>query len=196
MGQKANVDEHHYCREIVGLSRWQLPHTLSAEQHAEKDKFDSTPLPKPEGWNMELDKDFFDALEERYEKWVDDSKDYCVSTLDCLVPSPLPIPSLHMLEPLITIKNQSSLITTIDLLGLSVLPTHQRRGLGTMLLREGLAMADEAGAKTYLESSAKGESLYLRHGFKQVDDILIDMRPHGGSRVESEKCMAREAGGR
>ena len=57
-------------------------------------------------------------------------------------------------------------------------------------------MADKAGAKTYLESSAKGVSLYLRHGFKQVDDILIDMRPHGGSRVESDKCMAREAGGR
>ena len=93
-------------------------------------------------------------------------------------------------------NNQSSLTTTTDLLGLSVLPTHQRRGLGTLLLREGLAMADEAGAKTYLESSAKGVSLYLRHGFKQVDDILIDMRLHGGSRVESEKCMAREAGGK
>ena len=57
-------------------------------------------------------------------------------------------------------------------------------------------MADEAGARTYLESSVKGVSLYLRHGFKQVDDILIDMRLHGGSRVESEKCMAREAGGK
>ena len=57
-------------------------------------------------------------------------------------------------------------------------------------------MADEAGAKTYLESSAKGASLYLRHGFRQVDEILIDMRPHGGSGVASVKCMMRETGGR
>lgn len=57
-------------------------------------------------------------------------------------------------------------------------------------------MADEAGAKTYLESSANGVPLYLRHGFRQVDDILIDMRPHGGHGVASAKCMMREAGGR
>ena len=86
-------------------------------------------------------------------------------------------------------------LTWIDLLGLMVLPTYQRRGLGTLLLRQGLQMADEVGAKTYLEASAKGASLYLRHGFKVVDDILIDMRPYGGSGVESEKCMMREAGG-
>ena len=96
VGQKANVDEYHYCREIVGLSRWQFPHTLSAEQHAQKDKFDNTPLPKPKGWNKELEKEFFDALEERYEKWVDDSKDYCVSRFP-LPLACLPIPSLHML---------------------------------------------------------------------------------------------------
>ena len=52
------------------------------------------------------------------------------------------------------------------------------------------------GAKTYLESSAVGVPLYLKHGFKQVDDILIDMRPYGGSGIESEKCMMREPGGR
>ena len=57
-------------------------------------------------------------------------------------------------------------------------------------------MADEAGAKTYLESSAKGASLYLRHGFRQVDDILIDMRPHGGNGVACAKCMIRQAGGK
>ena len=96
VGKKANVDEYRYCREIVGLSRWQFPHTLNAEQRAAKDKFDNTPLPKPEGWNKELEKEFFDALEERYEKWVDDSKDYCVSRFP-LPLACLPNPSLHML---------------------------------------------------------------------------------------------------
>lgn len=82
------------------------------------------------------------------------------------------------------------------LLGLAVSPTHQRLGLGSLLIREGLARADEVGAKTCLASSAKGVSLYVRHGFKQVDDILIDMRPYGGTGIESEKCMIREPGGR
>ena len=57
-------------------------------------------------------------------------------------------------------------------------------------------MADEVGAKTYLESSAKGVPLYSRHGFEQVDDVLIDMRPYGGTGVESEKCMVRLGRGR
>ena len=52
------------------------------------------------------------------------------------------------------------------------------------------------GARTYLESSAVGVPLYLKHGFKQVDDVLIDMRPYGGTGIESEKCMIREPGGR
>lgn len=82
------------------------------------------------------------------------------------------------------------------LLGLAVSPTHQRLGLGSLLIRGGLAIADEAGARIYLESSAVGASLYLKHGFRQVDDILIDMRPYGGTGIESAKCMMREPGGR
>ncbi len=63
-------------------------------------------------------------------------------------------------------------------------------------MRQGLAVADELGARTYLESSQAGAPLYLKLGFKQVDDILVDMRPYGGTKVESEKCMIREPGGR
>lgn len=80
--------------------------------------------------------------------------------------------------------------------GLSVSPTHQRRGLGSLLLREGLAVADQMGAKTFLESSPAGVSLYSKHGFKQIDDILMDMRPYGGPGIVSEECMMREPGGR
>ncbi|KAL9065781.1 MAG: hypothetical protein Q9161_008006 [Pseudevernia consocians] len=82
------------------------------------------------------------------------------------------------------------------LLGLAVLPTHQRLGLGSLLIRKGLAAADEVGARTYLESSAVGVPLYLKHGFKQVDEILIDMRPYEGTGIASEKCMMRKLGGR
>ncbi|KAF6241891.1 hypothetical protein HO173_000603 [Letharia columbiana] len=82
------------------------------------------------------------------------------------------------------------------LLGLAVSPSHQRLGLGSLLIRGGLAMADEVGGRVYLESSAVGMPLYLKHGFKPVDDILIDMRPYGGTGIASEKCMMREPGGK
>lgn len=97
----------------------------------------------------------------------------------------------------LSIKDPTPLTTSmIVLLGLAVSPSHQRLGLGSLLIRGGLAMADEVGAKIYLESSAVGMPLYLKHGFKQVDDILIDMRPYGGIGIASEKCMMREPGGK
>lgn len=97
----------------------------------------------------------------------------------------------------LSIKNLTPLITSkIVLLGLAVSPTHQRLGLASLLLREGLSAADDVGANTYLESSAVGVPLYLKHGFKQVEDILIDMKPYGGTGIASANCMVREPGGR
>jgi len=77
-----------------------------------------------------------------------------------------------------------------------VSPSHQRRGLGSKLIEVGLAEADKHNAKTYIEASPKGLQLYLTHGWKQVDDIVIDMRLHGGDYVASEKCLLREPGGK
>ncbi len=180
-------------REIVAVSRWQFPHTLSAAQRAEKEQWDASAPARPEGYNMDLDKEFSGALNRCQEKWVDDSKDYS---------APFP---LFLLAYTFFLANQPisktdpislalTSITTV-LLGLAVSPTHQRRGLGSMLLCEGLARADAAGARTYLESSAKGVGLYLSYGFRLVEDIEIDMRRYGGSGVAVEKCMMREAGG-
>lgn len=45
-------------------------------------------------------------------------------------------------------------------------PASQGRGLGSALLRHGLARADAAGVPAYLEaSSPRNEALYARHGF-------------------------------
>ncbi len=87
----------------------------------------------------------------------------------------------------------------IDLLStvlhlLIVLPSYQRQGLGTMLIREGLAAADRDNARTYIEASHMGLGLYKKFGWKEVDDIVIDMRPHGGTGIASEKCLMREPG--
>ncbi|KAL9629199.1 MAG: hypothetical protein Q9204_005410 [Flavoplaca sp. TL-2023a] len=77
---------------------------------------------------------------------------------------------------------------------LIVLPSYQRQGLGTMLIREGLAAADRDNARTYIEASPMGLGLYKKFGWKEIDDIVIDMRPHGGTGIASEKCLMREPG--
>lgn len=75
---------------------------------------------------------------------------------------------------------------------LAVRPDYQRKGLGAMLLEDGLALADRDGCKTYIEASAKGLGLYLKYGWKVIDDIKVDTRPYGGHSVDSTKCMMRD----
>ncbi|KAL8951066.1 MAG: hypothetical protein Q9222_002938 [Ikaeria aurantiellina] len=77
---------------------------------------------------------------------------------------------------------------------LIVLPSYQRSGLGSMLVREGLAAADRDQARCYIEASPAGLGLYKRYGWKQVDEIVMDMKPHGGSGMATEVLMIREPG--
>lgn len=79
---------------------------------------------------------------------------------------------------------------------LAVSPTHQRLGLASLLLKEGLAVPDRANARTYIQASPVAVPLYLKHGWRQVDDILFDMRPHGGKGISSDKVLFREPGGK
>ncbi|KAL9597193.1 MAG: hypothetical protein Q9179_004345 [Wetmoreana sp. 5 TL-2023] len=73
-------------------------------------------------------------------------------------------------------------------------PAHQRKGLGSLLLREGLAAADHDNARCYIEASTKGLGLYKKLGWKECDEIIIDMRQYGGTSICSEKCLMREPG--
>jgi ribosomal protein S18 acetylase RimI-like enzyme len=51
---------------------------------------------------------------------------------------------------------------------LAVDPTVQGRGLGTMLLRDGLERADQQGAAAWLIALKTVEDYYKRHGFEEV----------------------------
>ena len=65
-----------------------------------------------------------------------------------------------------------------------------------MLIAEGLADADRDNTRTYIEASPAGFGLYLRHGWKQVDAIVIDIAKYGGHGVAIEKLLLREPGGK
>ncbi|KAI4159159.1 MAG: hypothetical protein LQ342_006806 [Letrouitia transgressa] len=72
------------------------------------------------------------------------------------------------------------------------MPEYQRKGLGSLLIRDGLAAADRDNVNTYIEASPAGVELYKRHGWKQVDDILIDMAPYGGQGIANTDNLERE----
>ncbi|MCJ1459924.1 hypothetical protein MMC28_010303 [Mycoblastus sanguinarius] len=147
--------------KILGWAKWQYPYNLTAEQKARKEELDREEEREnlyPEGTNKELFQDFFGALKEKKEKWMDESRDFYLQIL-------------------------------------AVAPTNQRKGLGAMLISEGLADADRENARTYIEGSLHGLQLYLRHGWKQVDELVTDMGKYGGHGLTSVKCLLREPGG-
>ena len=55
---------------------------------------------------------------------------------------------------------------------IGVEPTHQGRGLGGALIRDGLTRADEAGLPTYLETEAESlVSMYGHFGFRVLQEV-------------------------
>ncbi len=61
---------------------------------------------------------------------------------------------------------------------IAVDPAHQRKGLGSVLLRHALAICDREGRLAYLEAtSAANRALYERHGFEAVGEIRVGSSP-------------------
>ncbi|KAJ5394012.1 uncharacterized protein N7487_011653 [Penicillium crustosum] len=78
---------------------------------------------------------------------------------------------------------------------LYVLPNYQRQGLGGLLVEFGVYEADTLGLPAYTEASPEGLGLYLKHGFKEVDRVTVDLEQWGGSKgdVNSYGLLYREA---
>ncbi|KAF2760400.1 acyl-CoA N-acyltransferase [Pseudovirgaria hyperparasitica] len=53
----------------------------------------------------------------------------------------------------------------LTLRSLAVTPAFQRRGVGSLLIREGTRYADSVGASITLDTTVDGEAVYARHGF-------------------------------
>lgn len=76
---------------------------------------------------------------------------------------------------------------------LATAPAYQRRGLGSMLLKQVLQRADKEGKVAYIEATDTGYPLYLRLGWKQIDVIELDLSKYGGKGTASNRIMLREA---
>jgi GNAT superfamily N-acetyltransferase len=71
-------------------------------------------------------------------------------------------------------------------------PEFQRRGLGGMLLRQGIERADAEGRRIYLEATEAGRPLYEKLGWKDIDLVSVDLRKWGEERPGLNYIMMRE----
>jgi hypothetical protein len=61
-----------------------------------------------------------------------------------------------------------------------------------MLLGPLLELADKHHAKTFVQASPEGLGLYLRYGWVQVDEVMIDFSPYGGPKQVKTALLIRE----
>ncbi|PQE05761.1 hypothetical protein CJF31_00004478 [Rutstroemia sp. NJR-2017a BVV2] len=77
-------------------------------------------------------------------------------------------------------------------------PSYQRRGIGTMLLEEGLKIADERKTQVVLGASKYGLGLYKRYGFEELTVMDVDLEAYEGGEGlgrETHAIMWRRARG-
>lgn len=79
-----------------------------------------------------------------------------------------------------------------DLQILVTTPAHRRRGAASQLVEWGTKRADERGLKSVLMASEAGLGVYLKHGFKVVKEIEMDLRLYGLEATELRRWMVRD----
>ena len=77
---------------------------------------------------------------------------------------------------------------------LAVRPQYHRLGLGSSVIKAGLAEADAIGSKVYVIATPMGLPLYKKHGWIKMDEVVVDMRRYGGSDIIIQEALVREPG--
>lgn len=74
---------------------------------------------------------------------------------------------------------------------LAIRPQYARKGVGTVLLRDGLKKVDQLGLPAFIHSGVQAKPLYERHGFKVVGDMPVNALDYGGRSDGHHWCMIR-----
>lgn len=82
---------------------------------------------------------------------------------------------------------------TLQLLAID--PRFHRRGVGSLLLRHGLARTDERGLPVYVAAGQNAKALYERFGFEVRGGYGLDCREYGGRSSGEHWCMVRRPSG-
>lgn len=85
----------------------------------------------------------------------------------------------------------------IFVIGLTVSPSHQSRGVGSALLRYGNAIADDLGLPIWVHSSHQAYEAYTIFGFETTRELDIDLdeyAPRGPT--EGEEVMGKKGSGK
>jgi len=67
---------------------------------------------------------------------------------------------------------------------------HQRKGVGSMLVKWGIEKADELGIECFVEATDAGRSLYLKFGFMNLMKVLVDAENGTKERHEMIKKLS------
>ena len=85
-------------------------------------------------------------------------------------------------------------LASTDLDYLTTIPSHQGKGVATLLVRSGLVEADRARLKTIVMSTSAGKRLYEKCGFQLVSTIAQDDSKFGGTGSHVNYFLVRQPG--
>jgi len=71
-------------------------------------------------------------------------------------------------------------------------PSYQRQGLAQQIIAWGNEQADKTGHRIYLEAVPKAMGLYLRNGFRNIDQLVVDLTPGGGEKEYPIGILVRD----
>ncbi|CAG8947480.1 unnamed protein product [Penicillium salamii] len=160
--------------ELVTYSRWQLPASFGPSQVplsdqgvlSAKDPVAFAPQP--------MNNKAFDAFKQILE---DGRKRY--TTEDDIGTVPRSTPHLQFADS-----------PVLDLL--ATLPDYQGQGYGTAMLKWGIEKADAAKSRIYLEATPEGVPVYLKYGWRHLEEVTMSYDDHGGVGEESFYLMIRD----
>ncbi|WQF81103.1 Putative GNAT domain, acyl-CoA N-acyltransferase [Colletotrichum destructivum] len=155
--------------EVVGYARWVLP-------EGQEDLWKDAQVAEPSAQQAAL-------YEARYSAYTVDGK---IKGLNNEI--------TESLSPLLE-KTEEDILKTGTFLALdyiAVLPDRQQQGIGSILVEDGLRVAEKAGLRVYVMSTQTGLKLYQGHGFISVRTVEQDDSQWGSTEPHINYFLVKE----